>query len=221
MSQRFLRVAATCWMVSSVTTLCLIFLPRLVPEAPDLESQAELFQDPAYRTRVWVALFHPLIVLVGALGILMARFPRSPGAASCGFLFFLLWAGTEAIQQSLVLVALNWTWRAAYSSNRDFALESHIRAFEGVSDALFFFLLIAFILANLCFSLAVWDRGKLTRTISIFFMLAAGLGLVSLLTSFGRGVLPESVMAVAYPTIQPAGRFLTGVWLWRTAQEAQ
>jgi len=55
----------------------------------------------------------------------------------------------------------------------------------------------------------------LSPAISVFFALAAGLGLVSLLTSFGGGVLPASVMAVLYPTIQPAGRFLTGVWLWR------
>ncbi len=206
-------------MGSSVTTLCLIFLPRLVPEAPDLASQAALLHEPAYITRVWVALFHPLIVLVGALGVLLARFSKSPGALSCGFVFFLLWAGTEGIQQSLVLVALNWTWRAAYAASADFSLESHIRGFEAVSDGLFFFLVIAFILANLCYCLGVWDRGALTRTISVFFALAAGLGLVSLLTSFGRGVLPESVIVFAYPTIQPAGRFLTGIWLWRQGEK--
>jgi hypothetical protein len=204
-------------MASSVTTLGLIFLPRLVPEAPDLESQAALVRDPAYMTRVWVALFHPLVVLVGALGVLLSRFSKSPGASACGFLFFLLWAGTEGIQQSLVLVTLNWTWRAGYAVSRDFSLESPLRSFEAVSDGLFFFLVIAFIAANLCYAAAVWDRGRLSRTLSLFFVLAAGLGLVSLLTSFGRGILPESVMALAYPAIQPAGRFLTGVWLWRGA----
>jgi hypothetical protein len=171
-------------------------------------------------TRVGVAIFHPLIVLVAALGVLLARFVHSPGASSCGFLFFLLWGGTEAIQQSLVLVALNWTWRASYSRSSDFSLESHIRGFDALSDGLFFFLLIAFIVANVCYSVAAWDRGRLPRAISIFFLLAAGLGVVSLLTSYGSGLLPENVMAVAYPTIQPVGRLLTGVWLWRTAEGA-
>ncbi len=220
MSRAFLRVAASCWMISSVTTLALIFLPRLVPETPDLASEAALLNEPAYMTRVWVALCHPLIVLVGALGVLLARFHKSPGASSCGFLFFLLWAGTEAIQQSLVLVALNWTWRAAYSKSGDFALESHIHGFEALSDGLFFFLLIAFILANLCYGFAAWDRERLSRTISLFFVLAAGLGLISLLTSYGGGVLHEDVMAIAYPAIQPLGRFLTGIWLWRSAEDA-
>jgi hypothetical protein len=207
-------------MISSLTTLCLIFLPRLFPETPDFESQAALHRDPAYMTRVGVALFHPLIVLVGALGVLLARFARSPGASSCGFLFFLLWGGTEGIQQSLVLVALNWTWRRGYSESGDFSLESHMRGFEALNDGLFFFLLLAFIIANLCYGLAAWDRGRLHRTISVFFVLAAALGVVSLLTSYGGGVLPESVMAAAYPTIQPLGRFLTGIWLWRTGESA-
>ena len=80
--------------------------------------------------------------------------------------------------------------------------------------------LIAFIVANVCYSVAAWDRGRLPRAISIFFLLAAGLGVVSLLTSYGSGLLPENVMAVAYPTIQPVGRLLTGVWLSRTAEGA-
>ena len=46
------------------------------------------------------------------------------------------------------------------------------------------------------------------------------------LEAFGDGViaiiisaLPASVIAVLYPTIQPAGGLLTGVWLWRAAEE--
>jgi hypothetical protein len=139
------------------------------------------------------------------------------------FLFFLLWAATEGIQQSLVLVALNWTWRAGYLASADASTRSelalHIRGCDAISDGRFFFLLIAFILANVCHSVGVWDRGGLSRTISVFIALAARLGLASLLTSYGGGVLPASVISVLYPTIQPAGRFLTGVWLWRWRSE--
>ena len=45
--------------------------------------------------------------------------------------------------------------------------------------------------------------------------------MVSGLTSFGSGVLPDAVMAVLYPLIQPPARFLTGVWLWGEANRAR
>jgi len=46
-------------------------------------------------------------------------------------------------------------------------------------------------------------------------VLGAGLGVTSLLTSFGGGRMSPGVMAVLYPTIQPAGRLLTGLWVLR------
>jgi len=210
-----------CWILSSITTLGLIFLPRLIPPAPDFDTQAILVRDPLYMARVWVALIHPLLVLVGALGVLAVRLRDSAGSASAGFVFFFLWAGTEAVQQSLTLVALNWTWRTEYASARDEAareaLRLYVRGFDAVGDGLFFFLLIAFVAANLLYLIAVWGGGALQRSVSICFGLAAGLGVISLVTSFGGGILPAGVMGILYPTIQPAGRFLTGLWLLRQA----
>lgn len=159
MSGSFLRASGACWIASAFTTLALIFLPRFVPIAPDLDSQARLAHDPVYITRVWVSLVHPLIVLVGALGVLYARFRERPGSASTGFLFFSLWAFTEAIQASLTIVALNWTWRPKYLAAHDKAvrdaLQVQITGFDAVWDGLFFVLVIAFIIANLLFAVAV------------------------------------------------------------------
>ena len=90
----FMRVAAVCAMVSAVTTLGLIFLPYAFAPIEDGDTARRLL-DPVYVTRVWVALVHPLLVLVGALGILVARLGPAAGSAVCGFVFFLLWAGTE------------------------------------------------------------------------------------------------------------------------------
>jgi hypothetical protein len=204
--------------------LGLIFLPRLIPEAADLDAQAALVRNPFYMARVWVALIHPLLVLVGALGVLAVRLKDSAGCASAGFVFFLLWAGTEAVQQSLTLVALNWTWRSEYLATSDAAardaLRLYARGFDAVWDGLFFFLLIAFVAANMLYLVAVWGGGALQRTVSVFFGLAAGLGVISLVTSFGGGILPAGVMAILYPTIQPSGRFLTGLWLLQSARAA-
>ena len=73
---------------------------------------------------------------------------------ACGFVFFFLWAELKAVQQSLTLVTLNWTWRAAvpagWRSSRPRRPRVYLGAFEGVSDGLFFLILMAFVVANVC-----------------------------------------------------------------------
>jgi hypothetical protein len=215
----FLRVTAVCWMVSGLTTLGLIFLPYFY--APLDGDPARRLLDPVYMTRVWVALLHPLIVLVGALGVAAVRIGAAPGWAVGGFVFFLLWAGVEAVQQGLTLVTLNWTWRAEYLQAVDPAardrLGAWIATFDGVSDGLFFVLLIAFVVADLFFAIAVWGGPPIQRLVATGFVLASGLGVISALTSFGPGGLPDAVMAVLYPLIQPPARALTGIWIWQQA----
>ena len=112
-SPAFLRISALCWMVSAATTLGLIFLPRLVAPAADFESQVRLAHDPAYLLRLAISIVHPLIVLVGALGVLVLRAPYAFGSSTVGFVFYFLWASVEAVQQCLTLVALNFEF--AYS----------------------------------------------------------------------------------------------------------
>jgi hypothetical protein len=215
----FLRVTAVCWMVSALTTLGLIFLPYFY--APLDGDPARRLFDPVYMTRVWVALLHPLIVLVGALGVVAVRSGGAPGWAVGGFVFFLLWAGIEAVQQGLTLVTLNWSWRAESLQAVDAAardrLGAWIGAFDGVSDGLFFVLLIAFVIANFFFAIAVWGGSLVQRLVAAGFGVAAGLGVISALTSFGGGVLPDAAMAVLYPLLQPPARLLTGVWIWSEA----
>jgi hypothetical protein len=220
-SPAFLRLCAVCWAISAVTTLGLIFLPYAYAPLADGDTTRRLL-DPVYMTRVWVALLHPLIVLVGALGLCVTRLPAAPGAALVGFVFFLLWAATEGVQQALTLVALNWTWRAEALATADPALRQRLQmyldGFPAVSDGLFFFLLIAFLVANLAFALAMRGGRGLQTLVGGGFVLAAGLTVISALTSFGSGVLPDAVMAVLYPVLQPAARSLTGLWLWRQAE---
>lgn len=220
-SSRFLRGCAVCWMVTSLTTLGLIFLPRAVPPAPDLESQARLIENSVYFARLWVGVVHPFFALVGALGVLFVRWKDAAGAASCGFLFFLFWAIGEAVQQSLVLVTLNWGWRADYlaatTPEARAAMATTIASFDALSDGLFLFILIAFMCANVLYAVATWKGTRVQRIVSIFFLLAAGLGALSFATRFGHDIVPAAAMAILYPLIQPVGRFTTGWWLWRVA----
>jgi hypothetical protein len=221
-SHRFLRACAVCWVVTGFTTLGLIFLPRMLPPAPDVISQVMRSRDPIYQARMWIGVLHPFIAVVAALGVALVRSRESLGSAVCGFLFFAFWAVGEAIQQSLILVALNWGWRAAYLTTSDPATQASLARsmsdFEQLSDGIFFFILFSFVCANLLYARATWTEQRWDRVVSVFFVLAAGLGVVSFATSFGAGILPASVMAFLYPAIQPAGRCLTGIWLWKQAR---
>jgi hypothetical protein len=218
--RNFVRISACCWMVTSATTLCLIFVPKFLPPAPGIDSQAALSANALYMFRVWVAILHPFIALIAAAGVLAVRLRAATGAAICGFTFFALWAGAEGVQQSLILVALNWRWRPLFLAGDDSAraaLRPLIAGLDAISDSLFFFLLFAFVAANIMYCAATWTGGSpLQRVIAVFFALAAALGVLSFATRFGGGVVPAGAMDAAYPLIQPAGRFLTGVWLWKS-----
>lgn len=216
-SKRFVQAAGLCFAISSVTTIGLIVLPRFFPEAADAGARARLILDSAYVLRRWIALFHPLIVLTGVLGVLAVRFDAAAGRAIAGFVFYLMWALTEGIQQALGLVALDWTWRTQYLAATNeadrAAIQQRIDTFEPLSDGLFFFLVLAFIVANALYAAAVWGGSRLQRTVAVAFGISAALGVISILTSFGAEVMPPGVMAVAYPALGPAGRLLTGIWL--------
>lgn len=219
--ETFLRIAAVCWMATSVTTLGLIFLPRMLPPAPDLLSQALQAAEPIRQLRLWVGVVHPWLVVVGMLGIAQVTWRRAPGATAVALLCQFVWGLAEMVQQSLLLVGQSWWLYPRYLAAADDAtragIAASIDATAALSDALFFLLLLAFIAGALLFAWATRATHGLRLAVSIAFVLSAGLGVVSFLTSYGGGVLPDAVMAVLYPAIQPAGRFMTGVWLWRLA----
>jgi hypothetical protein len=217
-SHAFLRTAAVCWMITSVTTLGLIFLPRLLPPAPDLLSQARIAAEPIRQLRLWVGVVHPMIALVGALGVGCVTWRRAPGATAVAIVCMLAWSLGEALQQALLLVGQSWRLFPRYLAADDASrvpVAAAIEAVAAASDALFFLLLLAFIAGNVLFAWATRAPRGLQLAVSIAFVLAAALGVVSFVTRFGGGLLPGGAMDVLYPAIQPAGRFMVGVWLWR------
>jgi len=220
-SERFIRSTAVAQCASGLTTLGLIFLSRGFRPVADALTAVERLDDPIYVLRLVVGVVHPFLVLFGALGIAAVRVTRSTGAVVTAVVFLVLWAGTEAVQQAIALVAVQWTWRAALAGATDadtlLRLRSHIESADGLSDAMFLVILMAFVVANVALAVATWQADPLSRVVSVGFVLAAGLGVISGLTSFGTGVLPPGVMAVLYPALQPPARILTGIWLWRQA----
>jgi hypothetical protein len=215
-SPRFYRGAAICSFLSALTTLGLIFLPRLY-SAPDFDARMALLQNPAYVLRSWIYLIHPFLVVTAALGVAARCQASAGGAATLGFLGFGLWGATEAAQQALTKVALDRTWRAAWptadAAGRQLIREQ-VATYDALWDSLYFLLLMAFFAGNIFLALAVRRFPGLARWVSAAFFAAAALTLLILLSEIG---MPVAVPGWLYPLIQPAGRTLIGIWLWREA----
>lgn len=227
-SPRFYRAAAIASWLSAATTLALIFLPRLYPPVPDFDARMALGTHPAYVLRSWIYFAHPFLVFTAALAVAARCRFHAAGAAVIGLAGFALWAATEAGQQALTKVALDRTWREAWpladQAARD-VIRSGVAFYDVVWDAMYLLLLLGFLFGNAFLAAAVHRTGGsdgaprlLAHGTTAAFGAAAGLTLILLLPEFGLPLLPGT--AWLYPLIQPAGRVLIGLWLWRGADEA-
>jgi hypothetical protein len=208
-------------MLSALTTLLLIFLPRFFAPIEGFEDRVARVHEPAYIVRSWVYLLHPFLVFMAALGIAM-RIRRSASAAALiGLLGFALWAFTEAGQQTLTLFAFD-EWRNAYAT-ADEVMREQIRTntliYDGLWDAMYFLLLIGFAIGNLCFGVTLFRSHGLTRVVGAFLLAAVLLTLTNILPELGLPSLPDTLGMWSYAAIQPLGRALIGLWLWRLSNE--
>ena len=214
---RFFRVAAVCSVLSAVTTLLLIFLPDFFAPVQDFAGRMHRVHEGAYQMRAWVYLVHPFLVFTAALGLALAVRQRAPVLALVGLLGFALWAFTEAGQQTLTLFAFD-RWRLAWDA-ADEATRQVIRAntafYDGLWDAMYMLLLIGFTIGNVCLGCALWGEAGLARGLSGFLWTAALLTVVLFVGELGVHFVPDPVLKWSYPAIQPLGRALIGVWLWR------
>ena len=219
----FYRAVGLCSVLSAITTLMLIFLPELYQPAEGFEGRMRRIDDPAYLLRSWAYLVHPFITFAAALGVgLRIRSLRS-AAAIVGVAGFALWACTEAGQQTLTLFAFD-KWRAAYFA-ADEATQAIIRTnvamYDGLWDALYFLLLIAFSIGNFSLGIALVRVGRgVTRLVGFFLLAAVAITLPIITGELQWGTLPEPLSSWSYPAIQPLGRVLIGLWLWSAANEA-
>ena len=212
-------MAAVCSALSAVTTLMLIFLPEFFASAQGFEARMARVHETAYRLRAWAYLLHPFIVLTAALGIAFAIRQRSPVLALFGALGFTWWAFSEASQLTLTLLAFD-RWRVAYAA-ADEATRATIRInaamYDGIWDGMYMLLLIAFAIGNACYAAALLTKHGLARVVGGFLLAACVLTIILFINELGISLLPEPVLTWSYPAIQPLGRLLIGVWLWRVA----
>lgn len=221
-NRSFYRSAAVCSILSSITTLLLIFLPQFLEPAQGFEGRMARVHDPVYQWRAWVYLLHPFLVLMAALAIAGRIRAYASAAAVIGFLGFVLWAFTEAFQQTLTLFAFD-KWRLMYAAADELArdqIRTNALMYDGLWDAMYFLLLIGFAIGNLSLGQALLRFGGFTRLVGAFLLMAFLLTLTNIFGELQWMQLPEPIAQWSYPAIQPLGRVLIGIWLWRVADEA-
>lgn len=218
----FYRFAAVCSVISALTTCGLIFLPDFYASLEGFEGRMQRVHDPAYVLRSWVYLVHPFFTGTAALAVALRLRRVAPALVIPGLIGFILWAATEALQQTVTLQAFDH-WRVAYLAG-DEAVRSSMAlrtaVYDGIWDAMYFFLIIVFFIGNVLYSIALWRGGtKLAKAVSVGYVGAALLTAPLISAEAGGPGMPEAFDAWLYPAIQPLARTLIGVWLWRNASE--
>src|SRR5262245_32331658 len=102
-------------MISAITTLGLIFLPRLFAPIEGFEGRMARVQDGWYQRRAWIYLVHPFLTGTAGLAVCLRIRATSSSAAVVGAAGFAIWAFTEAAQQCFTLFAFD-AWRTAYTA---------------------------------------------------------------------------------------------------------
>jgi hypothetical protein len=155
--------------------------------------------------------------VAAALGVAMRLRREAASLVIPGLLAFALWGATEAGQQALTIFAFNpWRldWLAGEPAVRA-TMEVRTAMYDGVWNAMYFLVLVAFLIANSLYALALCRRRGLSRVVGVLYAAAAALTLQIIVVEVGGGqLLPEAVEFWVYPLIQPLARTLIGVWLW-------
>lgn len=218
-SAPFFRVAAVCSWLSAVTTLLLIFLPDWFAPGDSFQARMARVHDPAYVLRSYVYLLHPFLVMTAALAVAIRVRHVAAAWVVPGLLAYLLWGMTEAAQQTLTLFAFD-PWREAWLAG-DAAVRANMELrtalYDGLWNAMYVLLILGFFIGNALYSAALVRFSGLSRVLGVFYGLAALLTGFMLLREFGLPSVPPLLEAWMYPAVQPLGRTLIGVWLWRYA----
>jgi hypothetical protein len=217
-SRNFFRFAAVCALLSAFTTLGVHLLPLLHP-APTFEEQLQLSNNPIYKFRLWVVFIHIMFVLASMWGIAAAKYRTAAGWIGLGLGGYWIFGLAEFFRVSFVLNAVNG-WRTRYLNEsdpqvREF-LKENLMSWPQINEALFFLLVIGFLLGNIFYAIATRKGIGLEKWVSNLLFLWAVIGFLTLLHEYlgqtWANFLPEFV---SY-TYQPLVRTIIGVWLWKT-----
>jgi hypothetical protein len=217
MSREGLRVASVCAVLSAVTTFLLWLLPRFYDAPATFDERVALYRNPYVAARLWVNFVHIFLALAayGAAAVRLSG--RAPALAGAGFLWFVLWGFTELLGVTVNIFAVNRTWRAQYggaSAEQRTQLRTNLAGFDAVWDAMFFLLLVAFLLGSLCYGLAFLREHGAGRWVGWLFLLAVPLTAAIMLGGYAGVTVFDGAVSAIYPVLQPVSRALLGWWLW-------
>ena len=101
-------------------------------------------------------------------------------------------------------------------------MELRTELYDGLWNALYFLIVVAFFIANLLYAGAMWRWPGLSRVVGAFYLLAAVQTLLIIVGEItGIQLVPESVDFWIYPLTQPLARALIGAWLWTHRDESR
>lgn len=222
---KFLKLAAICSLLGATTTALLIFLPR--PEVNDFESQALLYQNSLYMTRLWILFVHPQVNTIAMLGVCFLLFRKYPLQISLGTLFMFVWFYSEMYQQALVIDAVNQTWRPAYLNSTDevdkMINRTLIQGSAAFSDSLYFLVIYGFGFGSLLYGFAFIYEQTLAKWIGVSLIFIGVLSLASFLRyylglHFLNGIV-DWIYTWVYPYLQPVVRIAIAIWILQRKDE--
>lgn len=215
-------VAAIASLLSAVTTAVLIYGPG-IEVGPDLDAQAELYDNWLYLYKPWVLFFHPQLAFIASLGVAFALFAKRPVLVAIGLFYLLVWAVTEMTQQAYIIDALNQYWRPGFLAANDGPTETMyttlITGFRAVSDSQYFVLLFGFGTGTVLFGVAFFAADIYGKVIGGILI---SLGALSLVAFAGYYTGLSAVTPVTnwlyeylYGVVQTGVRVAIAAWLWR------
>ena len=221
---KFLKTAAICAIITAFTTFLLWLLPKFYSDVSSGQAGALLAVNPFYTGRLWVNFIHIFFALVGYLGAAFIIFKRAGGIAFSGFMWFLLWGFTELLGVSVLIFAVNGSWRHDYlkaGEARQVLLKQQIDFFMEIWDAMFFLLLVFFLLGTLFYGVALWQGRGLEKLLSFLFLLGVPLTIFITVSGYGGPSWPGVIASLAYPVLQPLNRAVLGAWIWKESIETK
>ena len=209
------RVAAGCACVSAITTLPIHLLDF---PSGTFEERLALRNNHLYLARFAIVAVHVCLVVVSMFGVFLARRRTAPALTTLGFLGYVFFASVELMRQSFAFFAVNRSWREAYAApgateSTRATMSALLDAWPGINDALFHGFIFGFTVGTACYAAVLLRGNSYERAVGWVF---AGWSLMNAV-GFLSGIVPKVPELPAFlpVTVQPLGRVLIGVWLWK------
>ncbi|HEY0142867.1 MAG TPA: hypothetical protein VGF48_18345 [Thermoanaerobaculia bacterium] len=211
-----------CGVLSSLTTVTNILLPRFYAPPADIDARVALLDNGFYMARQWILLVHPFLTLTGALGILLYKFAEHPGKTLTGFVFAFAEKITEFFLGTTILFVVLDQWIRGYGAATDvaqkLAFRGRVEAFYQYLEGAYFLLWVTFTISAILYGLALRRQH---RWVSLFYFVTALLTVLMLAGDYaGQRAWTQPILLWTYAPALTTSRFLAGWMLMRHAKEA-